>query len=222
MTETVEIPLTRGHVCIVDRADYEAFNLQDYKWEAQKSGHKFYALHRKQRNKKVERLLMHRIIMEPGDLQQIDHINGNGLDNRRSNLRICDARHNAANKHVVWGESKFRGVWKRGDKWESALRWKDEKHQLGVFDNEVDAAIAFDKKLMSLAGEFANTNLPVELYTGGCSSVIVPMEPSEGMVKCGALAMSSITQEKEPVSAAIFGQPRDVYQAMIKAALEEE
>jgi hypothetical protein len=121
--------------------------------------------------------MMHRVIMQPRELEHVDHINGDTLDNRRCNLRVCSARENIANNHKTWGASKFRGVQKSGKKWVAAIRYKGEKTHLGTFENEVDAAIAYDREFLKLYGEYANPNLPRELYEpGACAHIIVSLD----------------------------------------------
>ncbi len=109
---------------------------------------------------------MHRIIMNCPKGMYVDHRNGNGLDNRRCNLRICDRKGNAQNvrkKDTVGLTSKYKGVSLASD---SSGRWEvginvDKKHTyLGRFDSEVDAAKCYDRAAMSNYGEFANLNFP--------------------------------------------------------------
>ena len=151
------ISLTRGKHAIVDAADYPA--LSKYKWFAQPTerGHTFYAC----RSRKGRALSMHRQIMKPPKGMVVDHINGNGLDNRRCNLRICTQLQNSQNTHRRRpGKSRFRGVFPRGEKWEAAIQHNGEQMYLGLFDEEVAAAKARDRKALELAGEFAVLNFP--------------------------------------------------------------
>ncbi len=151
------ISLTRGKYAIVDAADYPA--LAKYKWYAQgepRSG-RFYAC----RGHKGNRVAMHRQIMKPPRGMVVDHINGNGLDNRRCNLRICTQLQNSQNTHRRRpGKSRFRGVFPRGDKWQAAIQHDGQPMYLGLFDSEVEAAQARDRKAIELAGEFAVLNFP--------------------------------------------------------------
>lgn len=107
-----EIKLTQGQVAIVDDADYE--RLAKYKWYAQFQGRSWYAF-RKPWDKSKKRyftVCMHREIMGLvcGDKKQVDHINHDGLYNRKSNLRICTATENRRNQQKTRGSSKYKGV----------------------------------------------------------------------------------------------------------------
>jgi hypothetical protein len=155
------IPLTRGKFAIVDAADYEW--LSKHKWFAngnERTG--FYAA-RWLPNHKM--LLMHRAIMDPPKGMIVDHINGNPLNDRRSNLRICSRKQNARNTRGVRGtSSRFKGVhfhqW--SGKWIASICYNGKQIYLGSFDNEIEAAKAYDRKAHELFGEFARLNFPEE------------------------------------------------------------
>jgi hypothetical protein len=90
-----------------------------------------------------------------------DHRDGNKLNNCRYNLRECNTSQNAANKKKLDGAtSKYKGVsWnKRAGKWEVSIIARGAKYYLGKYDNEIDAAKAYDKKAIELFGEFARPN----------------------------------------------------------------
>ncbi len=151
------IPLTRGRYAIVDAEDYPA--LAKHKWYAQLStnGAVCYAV----RNVGRKTIMMHREIMKPPAGFVVDHINHNGADNRRCNLRVCTQAQNIQNKRTrLAGQSRFRGVSPRGDKWQAAVRYQGKTHYVGLYDDEVEAAQARDRKAIELAGEFAVLNFP--------------------------------------------------------------
>ncbi len=147
------IPLTRGLQAIVDAEDYEW--LSQYKWHANPSKRNgtIYAA----RSVGHSSVLMHRMIMRPPKGKVVDHINGNGLDNRRCNLRICNRQENARNRRKhVGGKSRFIGVYPRGKKWGAFVG-----HQhVGVFEDEVEAAKARDRRALAMYGEHAWLNFP--------------------------------------------------------------
>jgi len=148
------IPLTKGQVAIVDAEDYEW--LSKYKWHAVKTGDKYYAY--RSRNKRS--LSMHRMIMNEPKGMIVDHKDGNGLNNRRSNLRVCTTSQNHQNRRRTFGSSRYKGVhWdKKSNKWAAAITDKGKYKFLGHFDDEVEAAKAYDKKASELFGEFAYLN----------------------------------------------------------------
>jgi hypothetical protein len=92
----------------------------------------------------------------------IDHIDGNGLNNKINNLRKCTQQENCFNQKIQsrLKTSKFKGVCfdKSRNKWISSIHFNGKQYYLGRYDNEVDAGLAYDKKAISLFGKFANTN----------------------------------------------------------------
>jgi len=152
------IPLTRGLFAIVDAADYEW--LSRHRWTAQGGG-KPYAC----RRPTTGTIWMHRLIMQAPDGMVVDHIDGNSLNNRRSNLRICTPRQNTANRAKTRnGTSRFKGVHfcTRDRKWRAQIGVDGERRFIGDFDDEVEAARAYDRKAAELFGEFAYLNFPQE------------------------------------------------------------
>lgn len=152
------IALTRGLYATVDAADYEWLNKR--KWYAQPGGCRggFYAA----RTKNGRSISMHREIMKPKDDEVVDHVNGHGLNNRRRNLRVCTQLQNSQNNRRAHGKSRFRGVFPRGRKWEACIQYDGQPFYLGLFDDEIEAAKARDRKAVELGGEFAYRNLPEE------------------------------------------------------------
>ena len=154
------IALTQGKYAIVDAADYEWLN--QWKWCAARTGNLWYA-YRKHHGKTIR---MHQLIMKPPKGKVVDHINGNGLDNRRANLRVCTRRENAWNHGRCKKEdasSQFIGVHRRKEHPEKCyvrVTCDGEATNLGPFDDEVEAAQARDCKARELHGEFAYLNFP--------------------------------------------------------------
>ena len=104
---------------------------------------------------------MHRMIMRPRKGYLVDHIDHNGLNNRRCNLRVCTPQQHQANRGPCGGTSRFAGVFlNRSNKWQAGIQWCGEYHYLGVFDDEVEAAKARDRKAYELNGEYAYLNFP--------------------------------------------------------------
>jgi hypothetical protein len=105
---------------------------------------------------------MHRFIINAPFGVQIDHINGNKLDNRRSNIRMATVQKNAFNRKKPKGKctSQYKGVFKRKDlnKWETRIKINNKSIYLGTFVDEVDAAKAYNQAARKYFGEFARCN----------------------------------------------------------------
>jgi len=154
------IRMTRGRSAIVDAADYD--RLKQYRWYPVKSGRVWYAIGRI--GGKVVRL--HReILMAPRHLV-CDHIDHDGLNNRRSNLRLCTRAQNNMNQRPRRGKkSKYKGVgWNSKRKvFCVGIRWRGKRIHIGRFTDEIAAAKAYDRKALELFGEFAYLNFPNEI-----------------------------------------------------------
>jgi hypothetical protein len=160
------IPLTRGLRAIVSPEDYE--RLAEFKWHSARHGRTIYAQHGTGSAKAGRRrgylVMMHREVMGVVDERYVDHRNHNGLDNRRTNLRIATWEENCWNKRKPNKNSSsiYKGImWnKRRSTWEVMIGYKGKKIFIGYFDDEVEAARAYDAKAKELYGEFAELNFP--------------------------------------------------------------
>ena len=152
-----QIPLTGGKFAIVDAADYEW--LSQYRWSCRGGSNNPYAA-RSHANKMI---WMHREIMQTPPGMVCDHIDCIGLNNRRCNLRNCTRQENARNlPKGSRGTSCYKGVWwnKELGKWGAGICRDGKRYQLGWFDSEIDAALAYDCKARELFGPFAYLNFP--------------------------------------------------------------
>lgn len=154
---TKEIPLTRGLVAIVDEQDYEL--LSTTLWHATRGSslRTFYAA--AYIDSKYVR--MHRLIIPVRDGFVVDHVDGNGLNNTRKNLRVATLSQNMFNRSAATkARSRFKGVThhKNGGGWQAEIRANRRKYYLGFFKNELDAARAYDAAARELHGEFARVN----------------------------------------------------------------
>ncbi len=159
--ETVRVPVSQGRFALVDRRDYG--RISQFKWTLLKRrGQTQYAYRKSSRRDPGGRktVYMHREILGVLATVQVDHINHNGLDNRRSNLRVCDSRLNAANARKAGSTSRFRGVsWdKSRQKWAAQIRANGRKTNLGRFHNERSAAHAYNMAARREFGMFATLN----------------------------------------------------------------
>lgn len=157
-----EIPLTQGQVAIVNLEDFEW--LSQWKWCAlwDPTGSKFYASrsHREPGSIKPYPMAMHRLILglQKGDKRQADHIDGNGLNNRRSNLRICTPQQNTWNRRGKSGtKSGLKGAsWYARDKnWRAQIRIGGKYMSLGLYPTAEEAHAAYRAAARDLQGEFA-------------------------------------------------------------------
>lgn len=163
-SETREIPLTRGKIAIVDAADYEY--LSQFKWQAQpnKPG-KYYAFRygRKPDGTKT-RLAMHREILGVTDPSvDVDHKDGDGLNNTRNNLRPATSQQNNCNKGPgIRNTTGYKGVsWSQYmRKFKAGIMLDGKERHLGYFYTDIEAAHAYDIAASELHGEFAYLNFP--------------------------------------------------------------
>ena len=156
-----EIKLTRGCVAFVDNKDY--LELNKYNWFAQLGGRTPYAVRASTRLEKKagfgNAIRMHRQILGLGykDKSCVDHINHNGLDNRRKNIRICTYSQNGMNrlKQQKTATSKFKGTTlTKSGKWQSSIVINKKPFYLGRYDTELEAANAYAIKAKELFGNF--------------------------------------------------------------------
>jgi len=145
-------------VALVDDQDYEWLN--KFNWAASKCKNTFYAVKRSKRGEKPVR--MHRLILGLTDPKILsDHEDRNGLNNQRSNLRICTRSQNNANRTPL-GSSKYLGVFFSPNStkrpWYSRIVKDKKPKYLGSFVTEQEAAIVYNKAAIELHGEFANLN----------------------------------------------------------------
>lgn len=148
-----------GVFAMVDDADFEMLN--QWKWSAEKRNGTFYAIrsvHRSDGKKTTMR--MHRQLV--GNGVEVDHADGNGLNNQRVNLRPCSVAENQQNRKRVRGTSQYKGVmWDRlHNCWKAKIIVNGERINLGSFKTEEDAALKYDAAAKEHFGEFSSLNFP--------------------------------------------------------------
>ncbi len=160
-----KLKLTQNKVTIIDDEDYEKFN--QFKYRIRKNGWgQIYAVRTGPRlnEKRSKDYYLHREIMGVTDRKmQIDHINGNSLDNRKENLRVCTNAQNSRNSKLAKNNTTgYKGVsWSgsKKNKYVAQLHTKGKHIHLGNFDNPIDAALAYNKAAIEYFGEFAKINI---------------------------------------------------------------
>lgn len=160
------IPLSRGYEAIVDDEDYE--RLSQYRWHAfvRVFGDREYVLARRSAGNRTP--LMHREILNAPDGVEVDHRNGNGLDNRRKNLRLCTRSQNMANTPNKT-RGLYRGVRKNtnGYRWTAKIGISGRQIVLGsAFETPELAAAAYNAAALREFGEFAVLNKLPEDWHG--------------------------------------------------------
>lgn len=157
----ISTPLHPGVFAMVDDADFEALN--QWKWSAEKREGTFYAVRsvRGQDGKKTT-IRMHRQIAATPDCGEVDHADGNGLNNQRKNLRPCSVAKNQQNRVRSRGVSQFKGVlWDKSHCcWKAKIIVDGKRFVLGSFPTEEAAARRYDQAAKAHFGEFARLNFP--------------------------------------------------------------
>ena len=161
----VEIQLSQGLVGLIDEEDAE-FVLR-WKWYAIRSKHTFYVIrnHPASEDRGRQTVRLHRELLKAPEVMEVDHINGNGLDNRRCNIRLATCAQNSRNRRSLIGStSHYLGVsWHKTNlRWQAQIQAEGRQIHLGVFVDEVDAAKAYDDAARLYHGEFARLNFPAE------------------------------------------------------------
>lgn len=159
-----KIKLTQNKYALVDNEDYEP--LSKYSWYIVKSFNNIYACrHTIKSDIVVKRchVLMHRQILKVTGKYNVDHINHNSLDNRKSNLRVCTHAQNSRNSRKnINNTSGYKGVyWSTvGNSWMAYIKYNYKLFNLGYFKDKKEAARSYDKKAKELFGEYAYLNFP--------------------------------------------------------------
>ena len=151
------VELTKGYFAIVDDEDFD--RVTRYEWQTNyHHDEKIYVTCGPYEDHPYRKL--HHFILDTNE--QVDHINRNGLDNRKSNLRLATTEQNCANRRGWYNsESGFKGVTRVGSgRWQARYRGK----QIGTFDTTEEAARAYDVEAFAHMGEFAYLNFPDALH----------------------------------------------------------
>ena len=167
------LPLTQGKTALIDEADLPL--VKHLSWHATHSKGKWYAATNVGKGAKRRLLKLATLLMGSTG---VDHINGDGLDNRRSNLRVVTQAQNTKNrsKQRSATSSPYKGVsWhkhKQHNKWSAYITANGHRKHLGYFSDPVDAAKAYDSAARELFGEFAKLNIPASGKKPGVLTIL--------------------------------------------------
>jgi hypothetical protein len=152
-----EIKLRKSDkVALVDDEDYEY--LSQFRWYCTHERHCYYAVSFKHINGYSVPLRMHRLILNAPRGTMIDHIDHNGLNNQKNNLRFVNYIQNGQNRQPNKGY-KYKGVNSFNGKYEAKIQYNNKKIYLGTFETEEEAALAYNDAALKYFGEYAHLNI---------------------------------------------------------------
>ena len=156
MSSVAELLLPSGHVALVDDEDLEAV-IAGGRWRIIRDRKSLYVRRNNPSNGRQQKL--HTFLT---GFAMTDHINGDGLDNRRSNLRPADSSLNSANRIRLSGKSGYRGVTRHQcGRWQAAIQVRGTQAYLGLYATPEEAARAYDAAAVAGWGEYARPNFPI-------------------------------------------------------------
>ncbi len=158
MPTTMLIPLTQGKFAVIDEADYEL--VSGHKWFAHKPHQRpsWYANANIRRDGRWGIIRMHRVIMDAPAGMEVDHRDGDGLNNTRANLRLATKSQNMANRGAPRAnKTGLKGAFPCGKGWMSRIRHQGKQIYIGFYATPEEAHAAYAAKAREIHGEFART-----------------------------------------------------------------
>lgn len=155
------INLNKGSFVWVDNDDFDFLNQWEWRASYPRGGH-VYAIRSEYKTGKHVVISMHRVITNCPDGMVVDHKDRNGLNNRKTNLRICTRSQNACNrrKNIKTSTTKYLGIYYNSKirKWCAAVGSQGKVHNLGKFKTQKEAAKCYNEGAIKFHGEFARLN----------------------------------------------------------------
>lgn len=160
---TVRIPLSQGKFTLIDEEDLPL--VSRHSWYATESDAGIWYAFAGYQDEygRTRQLAMHRFLLDPPDALDVDHVNSDGLDNRRSNLRIATRQQNTFNQRLrSTNKSGYKGVsyCRQTSRWKAQIKFEGRAVTLGRFDTAECAAMEYDKAARLIHREFARLNFP--------------------------------------------------------------
>lgn len=201
------IPVGHGQVALVDDEDFE--RLSGVRWKTDPYG---YASRTWRRNGKNYYESMHRVILAPPAGMEADHINGDRLDNRRSNLRVATREQQMRNTAAVRGKlhSEYKGVTRSRGRWMMRLKAGGKSMAYGLFRSEVAAAMAYDTAARRHFGAFARPNFPAGIVMWSLALLLLasPAFAQRDPAKCGRIILAR-AETLAAMGGGIFRMPKN-------------
>ncbi len=173
-----EVPVNSGRVItFVDDGDVELASQHSWSLQVSPSGTQYARCHAFHGQERRCGVYLHALLAGP----YMDHADGDGLNNRRSNLRPATRVQNGGNrKPNRLGSSQFKGVCRFRGGWRALIQQGSSKRHLGVFMSEEEAARAYDAAAIQVFGEFARLNFPLLVEGGDASALFRAFSPNTG------------------------------------------
>lgn len=156
-----EIPLSQGKIALVDDEDFDRVN--QFKWcaAATSSSRTWYAMRGDYTGSKPRTIYLHRFILDAPSDMDVDHINHNGLDCRRENMRLATTSQNCCNRRKnVGSKFRFKGIQARRNRFAVRVPFDGRLVHFRTYATQEEAARIYDAVVARLRGEFAHTNFP--------------------------------------------------------------
>ena len=160
----MKLTSSNGYEYQVDEEDAHLTRAKSWCVHNVKNGQYRYVVNVVSRGGKSTMVYLHRLITGAKKGELVDHIDGNTLDNRKSNLRIVDQRLNQGNRRVICGKVPFKGVTFERGKYRARIKSCGKKLHLGFFNTAIEASIAYRDAALKVFGECAYSNAPLN-YT---------------------------------------------------------